>query len=426
MDAPSCYTVITLTGAPCGRSSFRSVALLSYEGLTEDMGRRWFSDHIEDINERVDSAAERLYPRRDSIRDVPDKDRRIISVFPYFLAVCLVIWVCGIVYIGDYRFSKLIEVLCLVFVSCFAIFGVPCLLMIDKGVFSVWVMVGMAVIMALFSWGSGILLIGQVYYAEAIYDMLSVLGIHMNDILEVLVGFLATLAILFFTSIGVLSVICAYMRTYVPRVFMSMQARAGTGERGKAEGFFMVPDIIDVKEVVLEPETDHHTFHFRNFISVTAYLFILGLLISSYIFLNPLLISVMGWKTMLAVMLMLSMFIPALVLPWQIVRSVGAKVHSDAPRDYYLWTGARKRLFSTFAALGVFMMMFVLSVYLGNSALDMAKSYVSFLIPLLAVSVVYGAIYVNNFDNAVCGSICEKFDEGREAGKSPRSVDLNR
>lgn len=128
----------------------------------------------------------------------------------------------------------------------------------------------------------------------------------------------------------------------------------------------------------------------------------------------------MGWHTMLAVTMMLSMFTPALILPWFIVRSIGAKVRSDAPRDYYLWIGARKRLFSTFAALGVFMMMFVLSVYLGNSVSEIILTYVSFLVPLFATSVVYGAIYTNNFDSQVCESICENFEEGKESRESPR------
>ena len=123
---------------------------------------------------------------------------------------------------------------------------------------------------------------------------------------------------------------------------------------------------------------------------------------------------------MLAVTMMLSMFTPALIIPWMIVRSVGAKARSDAPRDYYLWKGARSRLFSTFVALGVFMMMFVLSVYLGNSVTEIIRSYLSFLVPLLATSVVYAAIYVNNFDTNVCESICEKFEEGKESRECPR------
>ena len=379
----------------------------------------WFSDKVEDVSKVLDNAAERLSPHRDGIRSVPDRDRRLIRAFPYFLGMCVVIWLTSIVYLGDYSFSKLVEILCLVFVACFAMLGVPCLVMMDRGVFNNWIIFMLSVCMTGMLWISEIYM-GQVYYAEAIFNIMNTLGFYLDDIMQFVLGFGGTLAILFFTSIGVLSVICAYMRIYMARVFLSMQRRANTGKRGKAEWFFMVPDIIDVKDIVLEPERDTHTFHFSTAISLTAYLFILGLLVSSYLFVNPLLISVMGWQTMLAVTMMLSMFTPALILPWMIVRSVGAKARSDAPRDYYLWNGARSRLFSTFVALGVFMMMFVLSVYLGNSVTEIIRSYVSFLVPLLATSIVYAAIYVNNFDTNVCESICEKFEEGKESRESPR------
>ena len=175
----------------------------------------------------------------------------------------------------------------------------------------------------------------------------------------------------------------------------------------------MVPDIIDVEEVVLEPERDSHRFHFSSAFTLWIYLFMLGILISSYIFVNPLLIEELGEYTMLAVTLMLSMFTPALVLPWIIVKSVGAKIRSSAPRDYYLWIGARSRLFTTFMALGVFMMMFVLSVYLGTNAADIVMNYVSFLVPLFATSAVYAALYVNNFETSVCEQICEGFEKGK-------------
>ena len=388
------------------------------------MRKRWLSEKMEDINDKVDQAAERLSPKRDSIRSVPDRDQRIIRIFPYFVGMCLAIWLIGFLYVGEFTFSKMIELLCLVFVSCFAILGVPCLIMMDRGVFNNWVMFGIAVVMTGFMWVSGIFL-GEVYYAEAIYEMVSVFGVHLNDILQFVIGFGATLALVYFTSIGVLSVICAYMRQYISRVFLSMQSRAGTGERGKAEGFFMVPDIIDVKEVVLEPEMDQHAFHFSSAFSLWAYLFILGLLVSSYLFVNPLLIEELGSYTMLAVTLMLSMFTPALVIPWMVVRTVGAKVRSDAPRDYYLWIGARKRLFTTFMALGVFMMMFVLSVYLGTNAFEIVMNYVSFLVPLFATTAVYAGLYVNNFETPVCEQVCEKFEEGKGRGV-PRSDDLDR
>ena len=126
---------------------------------------------------------------------------------------------------------------------------------------------------------------------------------------------------------------------------------------------------------------------------------------------NPLFLDVMSWKTMLSIMLMLSMFVPVLVVPWQLVEDLGAKVRSDAPRDYYLYVGAKKRLFSTFAALGVFMMMFVLSLYFGNDVLDILKNYLYYLIPLVFTSAMYAFIYSNNFHEAMKLTIQARFED---------------
>ena len=76
----------------------------------------WTSDKLEKVSDFVDDAAGRLYPRRDSIKSVPDRDRRLIRAFPYFIALCLILWICSILYLGDYSFSKLVEILCLSFV----------------------------------------------------------------------------------------------------------------------------------------------------------------------------------------------------------------------------------------------------------------------------------------------------------------------
>lgn len=369
------------------------------------------SDRFEDLSDLLDNAAAKLHPR--SVFHKSDgRDQRIVRVFPYFVVICIIIWACGLVYLGDFSFSKILEILCLVFVSCFAILGVPCFLVMDRGVFSSWVLLAGTVVLTLILWVSG-LFIGQVYYAVAVDNILYAIGIDLNDGPLLVVQFLATMAILFFTSVGVLSVINAYMRLYMSRTFLAMQSRAGTGRRGKAERFFMVPDIVDVQEVRMEPISNDHVFDLRTTGQVTIYTFTMGLLISSYVFLNPLLTDILTWNTMLAVMLMLSMFTPALVIPWIVVRGVGAKVVSAAPRDYYLWTGARNRLFSTFAALGVFMLMLVLSLYLGRDLVQIVMSYVSFLIPLFVTSVIYGTVYGNNFYAGTCGTIIERFENGK-------------
>ena len=113
----------------------------------------------------------------------------------------------------------------------------------------------------------------------------------------------------------------------------------------------------------------------------------------------------------IVVVTVLAMFVPVLVVPWQLVEDLGAKVRSDAPRDYYLYVGAKKRLFSTFAALGVFMMMFVLSLYFGNDVLDILKNYLYYLIPLVFTSAMYAFIYSNNFHEAMKLTIQARFED---------------
>lgn len=371
-------------------------------------------DRLEQLSVILDKASGRLSPRKDSGHHVENPDRRLVRMFPYFLAICILVWITSLVYLGDYSFSKIVEILCLSFVACFAILGVPCVFFIERGTFSNWVIFAYCLVMTGVMWLAS-LFTGDVYYALAIEDIVSALfGVdYMNDYVQFILGFLGTLAIMYFTTIGVITVVCGFIRHYIPNVLIAMEDHARKGVRGKAERFFLVPDIIDVKEIVLEPRECGHAFDLKMSLNIALYIFILGLLISSYLFVNPLLISVLGWQTMLAITFMLSMFMPALVLPWQIFRGLGAKVRSDAPRDYYLWTGAKKRLFSTFATLGVFMMMFVLSVYLGNSVTEIIYSYISFMIPLFITSLIYSTIYVNSFDAGVKKTIAERFEDGR-------------
>ncbi len=370
---------------------------------------------LESVNDNIDSFVGRLGPRRDAIK-VINKDERVVRSFPYFLAMCLLVWIAGIVFLGDYSISKILEVLCLVFVSCFALLGVPCMITMEKGIFSNWAVFAEAVVLSILLWFAG-LFTGHVYFAEAIVDMIGFVGIPVEGISEDIIGFLGTLAILYFTSIGVLTVVSSYLRIYMPTTFSNLQRHADEGKRGKSEKFFMIPDIIDVHEVVLEPPNSRHLFDFYGCLSVSLYLFILGLMISSYLFLNPYFWAVMDWHTMIAIMLMLSMFTPALILPWQIFRHLGAKVTSDAPRDYYLWTGAKRRLFTTFATMGAFMMMFLLSVYLGTSVWDIIRNYVTFLIPLAVTSAMYGILYANNFEKGAVQTICERFEKKKRQGR---------
>lgn len=366
---------------------------------------------VRDITTRLDATAEVRGRDGDGEPHIASGDHRIVRGFPYFVVIAVIVWIAAVLYLGEYSFPYIIELLCLSFVFCFAILGVPCSQMMSKGLFPGWLLLLYAAALSLLLWVCGEIF-GDFSFLEAISDMLGAVGIELHGLTRDVMCFLGTVAVVLFTSIGVTSVISAYMRVYMPRVFRSMSDHAVRGTRGKAERFFMVPGIIDVKEVVLDSRSEH-AFDLGRAVSIVVYLFALGLLISSYLFVNPYFLDVMDWKTMLSITLMLSMFTPALILPWQIVRCVNARVRSDAPREYHLWEGAKHRLFSTFATLGAFMMMFLISVYMGNDVERILFNYLSFLIPLLVTSLMYGLLYVNNFENTDRRVICERYEEGR-------------
>ncbi len=54
------------------------------------------------------------------------------------------------------------------------------------------------------------------------------------------------------------------------------------------------------------------------------------------------------------------------------------------------------------------MMMFLLSVYLGNNAFSILLNYALFLVPLLLTSIMYGVLYTNNFEREDRAIICER------------------
>lgn len=371
---------------------------------------------VESASDVVDQAAlRRTRPSKEEVRDIGGS---ITRGFPYFVGACLVIWLIALLFMDTYTVPKAIELLCLSFTFCFALLGMYCSVFMPRGIFPFWCVSAYALILTVILWLFNYYT-GDNYYAIAISDILSAIGIDLSDAAGTVIGFLGTFAVMLFTSIGVTTVISAQLRKYIPSVLAMMNIHAKEGIRAKAEWFFMIPDIVDVQEVVLELPETRHVYDFRRAVSISTYLFMLGLLVSSYLFVNPYFLEVMSWKTMLAITLMLSMFTPALILPWQIFRSIGAKAKTEAHRDYYLWLGAKNRLFTTFTAMGVFMMMFLLSVYLGNDALSIIKNYIMFLVPLLLTSVMYGGLYCNNFERIDRESISDEFEKYRRGDRSP-------
>lgn len=368
------------------------------------------SDIIELINDKLDYMAKVLSHNSSHNRSnrMYEIDGAIVRLFPYFLFTCVICWVIILAYTDTYTVTNVINMLCLIFVYAFALLGLGCSTHLNRGPFPMWFIFVLSILLSLIIWCLT-RLVGDFIYIEVVYNTLINMGVSIYGIYEVILSLLIITIVMFLTTIGVLSVIVAYLRKYVVDILIMMDGHAKIKRRGKAEKFFMVPNVIDVISIELNPIEEPHTFNLRSSFNLKAYMIIFGMAISSYFFVNPYFLNVMNSSTMLSIMIMLSMFIPALVIPWQIIMDVGAHIKSEAHRDYYLWRGAKYRLFSAFIALGAFAMMLFLSIHLGNSILHIIKNYTFYFISLTIIAEMYSAIYSNNFVNGLKISIYKEY-----------------
>jgi hypothetical protein len=119
--------------------------------------------------------------------------------------------------------------------------------------------------------------------------------------------------------------------------------------------------------------------------------------ICSYFFINPLFLQIIPFEEMLLIGTLLSLFISPLVIPWSIVKSIGAKVKSSAPRDFYLWKGMRGRLYQGFFAIAFFMMLLTLSVYMGMDFSRIVTTYLGYVAFMGIISLITSFVYVNTY-----------------------------
>jgi ABC-type multidrug transport system fused ATPase/permease subunit len=380
---------------------------------SEESGR--LMGGIESANEVVDRIAAH-FPAENSerIREMSaESELKLLKLFPYCVVLAAITWIGVMVYHGEYTFGYAIMDLGLVFIALFSLIGLVCLPFVHKGPFPFVLVVAAAFVVSLLQWCIGHVLDIMVY-TEAVDKILLAIGIDLSHPAIDIATFVAIFCVTILSSYGVLFVTVSYLRKDLAKVFINMEKNARRGVRGKSEKFFQVPDIIDVKEVIVEPEIDVHKFNLRVMARISYYNVILGLIVSSYLFINPLFLEMLDSSLMVSVMLLLSMFMPILVIIWVSVQVVGAKVVSDAPRPYYLWKGAKNKLWGSFIALGAFAVMIWLSLYYGHSILDIIYSYLMFLIPLILITAIYSFMFVNNFMDPLKVSVLKRFLEGKE------------
>jgi len=340
-------------------------------------------------------------------------DKLIVKVFPPFVVACAVFTIFLVIHLENYSFLGIVFGICLGFVLGFTVLGAACVILSDRGVISgKYVIPAVIVIPAL---AAALLYLGgsNIGFNEFIVKYFDIIGKNM-DLASILVGVYSITLMVFFVAYGVVSVIVGYFRSYFYRVLRSLESPSETRKNHIPEWLFQIPDIIDVGSVELDPDVDDERFNTGLFLSTAFSLFLLGVVICSYIFINPLFLQVLPFEEMLLIGMLLSLFISPLVIPWSIVKSIGAKVTSDAPRDFYLWKGMRGRLYQGFFTITFFMMLLTLSVYLGMDFSRIAVTYVGYVAFMGVLSIITSFVYVNTYYTGFKNGIIKSYIRSKE------------
>jgi len=344
-------------------------------------------------------------------------DKLIVKVFPYFVVLCLVLSCILFIYLDEYTVAGVFIAVCTGFIFGFILLGAACVFLSDKGTISAkFVVPIMLVLPAL----AAVILyymepsIGLNEFIMKYFDVIT----RGREFMSLLISMYSIVLMIFLVGYGVVSVIVGYFRKYFYRVLRALERPPEQRKNHIPEMLFQIPDIIDIKSVEFEPEADDEKFNTKLFLSTAFSLFVLGLVICSYIFINPLFLQLIPFEEMLLLGMFLSLFIAPLVIPWSIVKSIGAKVTSDAPRDFYLWKGMKKRLFQGFFAITFFMMLLTLSLYLGMDFSRIAITYLGYVSFMGIVALITSFVYVNTYYKGFKNGIIKSYILSKEGDRS--------
>lgn len=324
-------------------------------------------------------------------------DYFIIKHFPKFFALDIVIIILLAVFTNSTTLTQFVYAICLGFVVGFCILGAICFFLMDRGVTNYKVN-ALVFITAPLIIGYMLFIAGEGFYPNIfLIKFFDIFGGGVT-LTSIIVATYSLFIAIYLVSIGIISVIAGYFRSYLYRIFRYIESSKEMDSKKKrfTYEFFRIPDIIDVEGVDLEPQMDDEKFNRELFFNVFMSLFALGLVICSYIFLNPFFLTEMPLDEMLVIAVMLSFFLSTLVIPWSIMKSVGAYVKSQA-RPYYLWKGMKSRLYQGFFAITFIMMILMLSAYLGMDFSRIIVTYIGYVLFMGLISALTSYIYVNHF-----------------------------
>lgn len=343
------------------------------------------------------------YPTWDAKTKQDKLDDFITRIFPGFVVVFAVF---GLVLfstawgnhttLGHFLYSLAVS-----YAVGFIILGIPVMFMSEHMVVKNRIMAPVIFLLAtamgfVFWYGFGPSPNGINKFISGFYWFVTQSGLEMS-LVSTLVGIYVMLMVCVFASYGVLAVIVAYFRKNYHRIFLATERNDDSKFCRYARKTFGIPSIIDVDEVVLDPETDDSRFHKTTFMRVFAYEIVAGLVVASYLFLNPMFLETVEYAEMMVIMMLLSLFVAAFVVPVSILRSLGAKALSAGNRPFELWRGMKERMFHPGFYVTLFLTMLWISLYSQMDGLRILTHYVGYLAFMFCLSAIVAFIYVNVF-----------------------------
>ena len=343
-----------------------------------------------------------------------EKDRKLIRAVPY---VVLVSGILGLILAvsGPIEIGSLLLRFCAPFVLGFAVLGVYSFINRDPGLLGRHVAITVFLLAPFII--SIFLILFVTYLMPELMDFLGKFVIaDINKIITIFVSVYSFTFVMMFTSHGVISTVVAYFRKYTARIYLSIEQikndDTDTMRSKISRWVYDIPNIIDIERIELEPAENDSRFQMGMFSALAFSTFVLGLAISSYIFLNPIFERTMTLEEAVLVTAILTFFVPVLVIPWLITRDTGAKIKSQA-RDYYLWKGMRRRLFEGAFAFMMFLSLFAISMYLGYDLVKASYTYAGYIAITAYISFLYAFVYANYYHKGFREGIIEDFNDSK-------------
>lgn len=344
-------------------------------------------------------------------------DHFIVKYFPLVIVFCLIL-VAGYMIRGSAEeVHEYVYYICLGFASGFVIFGIICLLFIDKPivkyryVLPILIFAPITLSVVLFGFRGP-------EFTPNIFISQFYLFMFDGDVTfgTVLMGCYVIELTIISVAAAVSSVISAYFRKYFSKILIGPIKNNPNRLIHKVSlVLFDIPDVLDIHDVVVEPEPESGKFNNRVFWEIMNRIMLSGIVICSFIFLSPYFVSEMPLEIMLMTSVLLSLFISALIVPWHIIRCIGVKAESDAPRDVYLWKGMQKRLTTSAVVVMFFLLLFLMLAYLKMDLAKVVIIYASYALFITVISALYSFFYVNNFYYRFKNGMVESFELEKEA-----------